>query len=797
MSQKDPTIDDILRELELADSAQSDSSPTGLPDVDALVQDLIEERQQPGIDPHSGKELPTRVFLRSKKKRPPAEPAAAEPLEALLSELGAAPAADAQKAPPSAPSPAPKVPSPDEAPKVQTPPAANPSKPEAPEAEPFEKTPPPSAPKAAPPKKQAPPSEDETAYITGPISIDIDAIRAGTPTPKPIPAQKIEPEEQSPPEEDPASGKPQTAPRSGRNPLAPCFRRAAAGKDPNQPGELEAIFRRISASAQTRGWILLLLFVFSLVLVFLMDQSRHAEAGWIPSRWLMGLLTGLGIGAGAAALPVIGSGLLSLCKLEENRDTPPALAWLITLAQTLTLTIWPKGFIHPHIHCYLPLGILLLAAAFLGRLLTAHAGLRSLRFLHGQGDKYVPHLVEDKRLASELSRGLPNEGEPPAVNRRSAAITDLAASALGTDSSDRMSRVLVLIGLSAGAAAALIGLICTSQKHFAVTLFSAVNLLFASIPLVLLTASPVSRTARLMEKQRGMVSGEAGAERYRQAGSVLLSAPQLIPSDFISLAAIKTFEGTRLDDVLVDAASVLRETDSILTDLFTKITGQKKELLRQADNVELEEGCGISGWVDGKRILIGNRAMMAAYDVRIPSKEYERRYTSKGHDLVYLAASGELAAIFVLTLHVPLQVSEAVQSLADNGFGLIVHSVDSLLTPERLGRLFDVDPAQIKVLPHRLIPYAGRLSSDVRAKQALAVNDGSISGLTGCLIGARQLRSMISLNRVLAITSIVLGCMLLLIFSLLDAMRYLSPLLLCGYALTWMVFSWLLQKFFR
>ena len=53
-------------------------------------------------------------------------------------------------------------------------------------------------------------------------------------------------------------------------------------------------------------------------------------------------------------------------------------------------------------------------------------------------------------------------------------------------------------------------------------------------------------------------------------------------------------------------------------------------------------------------MLLGNREMMAAYQIKAPSAEYEKRFTDKGRELLYLASGVELAAIFVLTFH-PLE----------------------------------------------------------------------------------------------------------------------------------------------
>lgn len=826
MSRNDPIIDQILRELEQQSAGEKPSGSDA--DIDALVRDLMEERINPGIDPKSGQELPTRVFLRSQKKRPlsgfspsaqvaaggpsdsekpsdSGDPAPAKP-PAFAAKRRRTPSTEA-KAPPAAgsqpPSGAESPSRPAAAPAGEAarsgeeqPPASQPL-PESKstlgnESTPRTETPPPPAPSAGT-EAPAPKGEPEMVYTTGPIAIDVDAIRADSPPPRAIPAQPVEkPQPQAPPEEPPFRPltREQAAKRQPSPLAAPCFRRevSAAGEDPRP------VFQRLAAQATARGWILVLLFIFSLVLSLLMDQSRRAADDWIPSRILMGVMTALGAGAGATALPVVGGGLLSLFKWEQNRDTLPALCWLAALGQTVTLTIWPKGFIHPAIQCYLPVGILVLAAVYLGRLLTAKAGLKNANALQKPGGRYAPHLVEDTQLAAQLTRGLPEEGELPAVNRRTAAVADLLETALAADSSDRISRLLSLTGLAAATLAALTGFFFTRQKHFAVTLFTGVLSVFTPLLAMLCTAQPLSLISRQMEKQGAMVCGELACQRYQKAGSLLLDARQLVPPEAVSLAAIKTFEGTRIDEVLVDAASVLQNSGSILAELFGKVIGQRKSMLHTPDSLEIEDGRGMVGWIEGRRILIGSRALMTAYGIQIPRREYERRFTAKGHDLVYLASAGELSAIFVLTLTPPEAAVQAAQTLTDNNLGIILSTVDSFLTAERLGELFAVNPALVKILPQRLAPYAQRLSTDVRAKQALLVNNGGIDSCAQSLSAPRRLRAMIGLNRALILTALILGCILMLIFALLDAFSHLTPVLLSGYLLIWPLISWALQK---
>ena len=62
-----------------------------------------------------------------------------------------------------------------------------------------------------------------------------------------------------------------------------------------------------------------------------------------------------------------------------------------------------------------------------------------------------------------------------------------------------------------------------------------------------------------------------------------------------------------------------------------KIIQGKMEILKKVENLVYEEGMGLSAWVDGKRVLIGNSALMRHHEIYTPSADYEAKYLSLIH----------------------------------------------------------------------------------------------------------------------------------------------------------------------
>ena len=77
-------------------------------------------------------------------------------------------------------------------------------------------------------------------------------------------------------------------------------------------------------------------------------------------------------------------------------------------------------------------------------------------------------------------------------------------------------------------------------------------------------------------------------------------------------------------------------TESTLSGIFSNIIQGQKNLLRPVENIVYEDGMGLSAWVNKKRVLIGNRALMQHYGVDTPSKDFEAKYCRDHRDILYL-----------------------------------------------------------------------------------------------------------------------------------------------------------------
>ena len=222
---------------------------------------------------------------------------------------------------------------------------------------------------------------------------------------------------------------------------------------------------------------------------------------------------------------------------------------------------------------------------------------------------------------------------------------------------------------------------------------TAVACLCAPLITPFLFVYPSRRVAKFMEKSGGVVIGEKAVNRYSLLNGALLDAKDLFPPGFVTLCGMKTYGSARVDDVILDAASMTVGSGSVLESIFEGVIGRDERMLRPVEERQYEDGRGLVGFVDGVQALLGNRALLESRGIPFPVDEHRAWTAGKG------CASGSRLPPARGTLrglpHTRLQPAaseEAVQVFADNGVTITIQTVDSFMTPRLLGRLDRVNP---------------------------------------------------------------------------------------------------------
>lgn len=209
---------------------------------------------------------------------------------------------------------------------------------------------------------------------------------------------------------------------------------------------------------------------------------------------------------------------------------------------------------------------------------------------------------------------------------------------------------------------------------------------FAALPIVFFIDNlPVYHAAKKLNKSGCMISGKHGAQTIEMANALVLNSTDLFPIGTVTLHQMKVLSENNLDETILRAASLTETLNSPLAPIFKRIAGESNiTTLPDSDTVKYEDKMGISGWVDNKLLFIGNRTLMEAHGITVPSIEVDRKILRNGYFPVYVASGDKVCALLMVQYDVSPTVARELRRLTKLGITLLVSNTDPNITKEMI-----------------------------------------------------------------------------------------------------------------
>ena len=539
----------------------------------------------------------------------------------------------------------------------------------------------------------------------------------------------------------------------------------------------------------------LLIFYLHLVKVHMLMAPQFLWPEYYPLTFIA-VNFGLLLITVLANSSIVGGGLISLFTFKPDTDSLTSLSVIACVVQAAVLTMMPKHVMDPATHLYQFIPALALVFANIGRLMYINRVDRGSRIVSGNYDKYAILKVDDTALARELTRGLDMDDPAVAVSVKAKELVDFEDYAYSNDFSENLSRVLAPICLLASAAVSAAGYFLSEDPNLfaALTAFSALTAVCSPLTASIAASMPLARMSKKLHKDGAMIAGYDGADELSDVSAVVLSASDLFTPKDVTLFSVKPFAEKRIDEALLDAASLVCSTESTLSGIFSNIIQGQKNLLRPVENIVYEDGMGLSAWVNKKRVLIGNRALMQHYGVDTPSKDFEAKYCRDHRDILYLANSGELSAMFVLGYSANEDVEDMLEDLEDQNIALVVSTNDPNVNAEKICRLYDFPMEDIRIVPAQAREALLEYQAERETAPAQAAHMGTAASLVSTVCASYSTRTAVILATMIQFIGVILGYAVLALFVFTGAISQLNPDLIAVYMLIWAVLVMLIPR---
>ena len=398
--------------------------------------------------------------------------------------------------------------------------------------------------------------------------------------------------------------------------------------------------------------------------------------------------------------PVLRDGLAGL-RGRPSADTMPALAAVAALLQAVMAMLNANAYRSTE-------GIgLLTGMAALGLFLALVGSRVMLSAVQGGyalaaegGELRGAYRTRDKDLIRALARDLEQKDPWVLLSRPvQTASDDFVEQSLSERASERRARKVACVLLAAAVLSGVAFLLFGGGINCAVAAAAAVLCMGAPLSSVLVPGLAALRLQRAAAAVGAVVPGWAAIEELGGIDTIELDADDLFTADSVTLEDIRIFKGGRIDRAILYAASVLNESCDTLRGLFRQIIEDRTDILFPVKDLEQHTGLGFSAWCDNNRILIGTRRYMEQEGVTLPEQDYEDSHSKNGElQILYLAVSGNLHAMFVLRYVGGRNVARSLASLQRENIRLLVTSKDPSLTARHITEAYHLPEGMVTVL---------------------------------------------------------------------------------------------------
>lgn len=483
----------------------------------------------------------------------------------------------------------------------------------------------------------------------------------------------------------------------------------------------------------------------------------------------------------------VGGGLLSLFKLKANSDTLISVSLIASLMHAVSMIVLAERITVSAANMYFWLPILALAMNTVGKLFMLKRIAANFAYVSAQGKKNALNLVEDADLRKRLT-GIYKDTTGKIVGAaRVHHLSDFLDISYDDDFADNIHRTAAPIAIAASLLVAVIVGLLNKDVFLGFTVFAAMMAIAAPFTSTLAAALPIGSVCADLLGKGAMLSGYAAAEEVAETNVVLMDATELFKADDIELHAIKTFSRGRVDEALLDAASVICQVKNTLNFIFDKVISGNTAMLKKFDNLIYEDGMGLSAWVNSKRVLIGNRMLMEHHGIETPDLEYENRYTRLGQNVIYLSNSGELTAMFILSYKPSAEMKETFSLLKRRGVTLAVNSTDPNITAKLLSDLFQYPADKINIVSSKYQDDFELICDEKDQLPAKAATDGTLLSEAYVLNTATSVKNKVSAAVMMQLVGMVIGCALVTFFSFIGGISSMSAVFVLIYQICWTV----------
>ncbi|HET8534981.1 MAG TPA: heavy metal translocating P-type ATPase [Sphingomicrobium sp.] len=177
-----------------------------------------------------------------------------------------------------------------------------------------------------------------------------------------------------------------------------------------------------------------------------------------------------------------------------------------------------------------------------------------------------------------------------------------------------------------------------------------------------------------------------------KTGTLTVGKPKLI--------AVKPIGGFGEAEVLALAAALEKGSEHPLAAAVIEGAEEREIAIPHTRDFQSHTGKGVTGIVDGRRVALGNAALLGEFGVDASSLDRQAdEHRSRAEGVMFVAIDGKAAGLLVVADPVKDSAAEAIAELHRDGIRIVMLTGDNRRTAEAVARQVGIDEVIAGVLP--------------------------------------------------------------------------------------------------
>jgi len=244
---------------------------------------------------------------------------------------------------------------------------------------------------------------------------------------------------------------------------------------------------------------------------------------------------------------------------------------------------------------------------------------------------------------------------------------------------------------------------------------NAVSVLIIACPCALGLATPMSiMVATGRAASAGVLFRDAEAiERLRRIDTLIVDKTGTLTEGRPAFRAALPAPGTGEDELLRLAASLDQVSEHPLAEAIVAEARRRNLGLEEPRDFEASTGIGVRGRVAGRKVAIGNSALMQELGIDVGALATDAEALRReAASVMHVAVDGALAGLLAVADPIKASTPAAIDALHESGLRIVMATGDGRATAQAVARRLGIDEVHGEVRPKDKIDLVERLRAE-------------------------------------------------------------------------------------